>query len=194
MALGEKLLLPGLRLDMQIVAERNLGAGFAFAGLLVANGFIIAGVMQGRSNSYSIELLDIGVYWAAGQIFLFLAWLMFRAIARFDARKDLGAGKNAAAGISSGGFFVATGLVLEAALAGAGSDLGAELIVTLAVGVCGLVLLAAARALSAVVLLPRANFADEVDRQDNVAAGAVSALSYVAVAAIFAALVRSQLG
>jgi uncharacterized membrane protein YjfL (UPF0719 family) len=194
MALGEKLLLPGVRLDMQIVAERNLGAGFAFAGLLVANGFIIAGVMQGRSNSYSIELLDIGVYWAAGQIFLFLAWLMFRAIARFDARKDLGAGKNAAAGISSGGFFVATGLVLEAALAGAGSDLGAELIVTLAVGVCGLVLLAAARALSAVVLLPRANFADEVDRQDNVAAGAVSALSYVAVAAIFAALVRSQLG
>ena len=58
MALGEKLILPGLRLDSQIVAERNLGAGFAFAGLLVANGFIIAGVMQGRSDSYLLELLD----------------------------------------------------------------------------------------------------------------------------------------
>jgi hypothetical protein len=66
--------------------------------------------------------------------------------------------------------------------------------VTLAVGACGLLLLAAARALSALVLLPRANLADEVARQGNAAAGAVSALSFLAVAVIFAALVRSQLG
>lgn len=194
MALGGALILPGLRLDTQITADRNLGAGFAFAGLLAANGFIIAGVMQGRSDSYALELLDIGVYWAAGQVFLLLAWLIYRAIARFDARKDLGEGKNAAAGISVGGFFLATGLVLQAALAGAGSDIGAELLVALAIGACGLVLLAAARALSALVFLPKANLADEVSRQGNVAAGSVSALSFVAVAVIFATLVRSQLG
>jgi uncharacterized membrane protein YjfL (UPF0719 family) len=194
MALGERLILPGLRLDSQIVAERNLGAAFAFAGLLVANGFIIAGVMQGRSESYLLELLDIVAYWAAGQAFLLLAWLLYRAIARFDARKALGEGKNTAAGISACGFFVASGLVLQAALAGAGSDIGAELLVTLAVGLCGLALLAAARALSALVLLPKADLADEVSAQGNVAVGAVSGLSFVAVAAIFAALVRSQLG
>ncbi len=194
MALGEGLILPGLKLESQIVAERNLGAGFAFAGLLIANGFIVAGVMQGRSDSYLNELLCIAVYWAAGQAFLLLSWLLYRSIARFDARASLGAGKNAAAGISVGGFFVAVGLVLQAALAGAGSSIGAELLVTLAVGLCGLVLLAAARALSALVLLPRANLADEVARQGNTAAGTVSALSFVAVAAIFAALVRSQLG
>jgi uncharacterized membrane protein YjfL (UPF0719 family) len=194
MALGAKLILPGLRLDSQIVAERNLGAGFAFAGLLVANGFVIAGVMQGRSDSYLLELLDIAVYWAAGQVFLLLSWLLYKTIARFDAVKSLGAGKNTAAGISVGGFFAAAGLVLQSALAGAGSDIGAELLVTIAVGACGLVLLAAARALSALVLLPKADLADEVSRQGNVAAGAVSALSFVAVAALFAALVRSQLG
>ena len=194
MALGERLMLPGLRLDAEIVAQRNLGAGFSFAGLLVANGFVIAGVMQGRSDSYALELLDIGVYWAAGQVFLLVAWRLYRAIAKFDARKELGSGKNTAAGISAGGFFVAAGLVLQAALAGAGSDIGAELLVALAVGAGGLVLLAAARALSALVLLPKSNLADEVSRQGNVAAGAVSALSFVAVAAIFAALVRSQLG
>jgi uncharacterized membrane protein YjfL (UPF0719 family) len=194
MALGERLILPGLRLDSQIVAERNLGAGFAFAGLLVANGFIVAGVMQGRSDSYLLELLDIAVYWAPGQVFLLLAWLLYKAIARFDVKADLGAGKNAAAGLSAGGFFIAAGLVLQAALAGAGSDMGAELLVALAVGACGLLLLAAARVLSALVLLPKANLADEVSRQGNVAAGAVSAMSFVAIAAIFAALVRSQLG
>jgi uncharacterized membrane protein YjfL (UPF0719 family) len=194
MALGERLILPGLRLDSQIVAERNLGAGFAFAGLLAANGFIIAGVMQGRSDSYLMELLDIAVYWAAGQVFLLLSWLLYRATARFDARKSLGQGKNAAAGISVGGFFVAVGLVLQAALAGAGSDIGAELLVTLVVGACGLLLLAAARALTSLVLLPKASLSDEVSRQGNAAAGAVSALGFIAVAAIFAALVRSQLG
>ena len=194
MALGEGIVLPGLKLESQIVAERNLGAGFAFAGLLAANGFIIAGVMQGRSDSYLRELLDIGVYWLAGQIFLLLAWLLYRVIARFDTRQNIGVGKNTAAGISLGGFFVAAGLVLQAGLAGAGSDIGAELLVTLVVGVGGLVLLAAARVLSALVLLPRADLADEVSRQGNTAAGAVSAMSFVAVAAIFAALVRSQLG
>ena len=194
MALGERLILPGLRLDAQIVAERNLGAGFAFAGLLVANGFIIAGVMQGRSDSYLRELLDIGVYWVAGQVFLLLAWLLYRIIARFDTRQNIGVGKNTAAGISLGGFFIAAGLVLQAGLAGAGSDIGAELLVTLVVGVGGLVLLAAARVLSALVLLPKADLADEVSRQGNTAAGAVSALAFVAVAVIFAAFVRSQLG
>jgi uncharacterized membrane protein YjfL (UPF0719 family) len=194
MALAEGLILPGLRLDTQIVAERNLGAGFAFAGLFVANGFIIAGVMQGRSDTYLLELLDIGVYWVAGQAFLLLAWILYRVIAKFDVRENLGSGKNAAAGLSAGGFFVAVGLVLQAALAGASSNVSGELLVTLAVGVCGLVLLAAARALSALALLPKANLADEVSRQGNTAAGAVSALSFVAVAAIFAALVRSQLG
>jgi uncharacterized membrane protein YjfL (UPF0719 family) len=194
MALGERLILPGLKLDEQIVTERNLGAAFAFAGLLVANGFIIAGVMEGRSDSYLAELLDIGVYWAAGQAFLLAAWFLYRVIARFDVKAYIGARKDAAAGISLCGFFIAVGLVLQAALAGAGSDLGAELLIALAVGLCGLVLLAAARALSAFVLLPKSNEADEISRQGNAAAGAVSALSFVAVAVLFAALVRTQLG
>lgn len=194
MLLGEKLLLRGLRLDSQITAERNMGAAFAFAGLMVANGLVIAGVMRGRSDTYLMELLDIVVYWAAGQAFLALAWLVFRLVSRFDARADLGERKNAAAGVSVCGFFVAAGIVLEAALSGAGSDIGAELLIALAIGLSGLVLLAAARALTALVLLPGANLADEVSRQGNVAAGIVSAVGSVATALIFAALVRSQLG
>lgn len=194
MALGEKLILPGLKLDEEITRERNLGAAFAFAGLLVANGLIISGVMQGHSDSYAAELLDIAVYWVAGQVFLLVSWLVYRLVARFDARRDLGQGKNAAAGLSVAGFFVASGLVLEAALAGSSGDIGAELLVALAVFLCGLVLLAAARSLCDIVLLPKAALADEVSKQGNVAAGAVSALSFVAVALLFAALVRSQLG
>jgi uncharacterized membrane protein YjfL (UPF0719 family) len=194
MALAGKLILPGLRLDEQIVTERNLGAAFSFAGLLVANGLMIAGIMEGRSDSYLSELLDIGVYWAVGQVFLLVAWLVYRVIARFDVRATIGAEKNAAAGLSLCGFFVAVGLVLKAALSGAGSDIGAELLVTLAVSLCGLLLIAAARALTAIVLLPKSREAYEIARQDNLAAGAVSGLGFVAVAILFGALVRSQLG
>ncbi len=193
LALGRPFILPGRKLEAEIVAERNLGAGFAFAGLLVANGLVIAGVMRGRSDSYLTMLLDIAVYWAAGQVFLLLAWLVYRAIARFDARAAVGKDKGAAAGLSVGGFLVAAGIVLEAALAGAGSDLGAELLVTAAVGISGLVLLGLARVLTAIVLLPRSDVADEVSRQGNTAAGAVSALGFVAVAVLFAALVGSQM-
>jgi uncharacterized membrane protein YjfL (UPF0719 family) len=194
MALGEKLILPGLRLDEEITKERNLGAAFAFAGLLAANGFVIAGVMQGESGSYLRELLDIAVYWAAGQVMLLLSWLLYRLIARFDARRDIGEGKSAAAGISVAGFFVASGLILEASLAGASGNLGNELLIALAVCLCGLLLLAAARALCDLVFLPKASLADEVSKQGNVAAGAVSALSFVAVAILFSALAASQLG
>jgi len=194
MALGEKLVLKDLKLDDEIVRERNLGAAFAFAGLLLANGFIVAGVMEGQSASFLFTLRDIAVYWAAGQVLLLLAWLLFRAISRFDARSYIGEKKSAAAGISLCGFFVATGIVAGAALAGAGSDLAAELAVTAVTGLGGLLLLAVARAISDLVLLPRSNQADEISRQGNVAAGAVSALSYVATAVLFAALLRSQLG
>jgi Predicted membrane protein len=194
MALGEKLILPGLRLDAEITKERNLAAAFSFAGLALANGLVIAGVMQGQSDSFLMELLDIAVYWAAGQVFLLLAWLVYHLVARFDVHKDLGERKNAAAGVSVAGFFVAAGIIVEAALSGSSGDIGRELLVALAVGLCGLVLLAAARALCDIVLLPKAKLADEVSTQGNVAAGAVSALSFVAVALLFAALVRSQLG
>jgi uncharacterized membrane protein YjfL (UPF0719 family) len=194
MVLGEKLMLPGLELDEQITGERNLGAAFAFAGLLVANGLVISGVMQGHSDSYLMELLDIAVYWVAGQVFLLLAWLVYRLAARFDVSKDLGERKNPAAGMSVAGFFVAAGIVLEAAFAGSSGDIAHELLIALAVCLCGLVLLAATSALCDLVLLPKSKFSDEVSTRENTAAGAVSALGFVAVAILFAALVRSQLG
>ena len=194
MALGEKLMLHGLRLDEQITKERNLGAGLAFAGLFVANGLAISGVMQGQSESYLRELLDIVVYWVAGQVFLLLSWLVYRLAARFDVSKDLGERKNPAAGMSVAGFFVAAGIVLEAALAGSSGDIPHELLIALAVCLCGLVLLAATSALCDLVLLPKSKFSDEVSARENTAAGAVSALGFVAVAILFAALVRSQLG
>ena len=194
MFIGEKFVLAKFEIDKEIVTDRNLGAGFAFAGLFVASGLIIGAVMTGRSDSWLGMLRDILVYWALGQAFLVVSWLFFLAAARYDVHRVIGSENNAAAGLSLGGLFVAMGIILQAALKGAGSDLGAELLLTLVVGIVGLVLLAAARVLTTLVLLPRVKLAVEVAQKGNLAAGAVSALSYVAVAILYAALVGSQLG
>ncbi len=193
MAIGTRLILSRFDVNNEIVGDRNLGAGFAFAGLFVASGLVIAGVMTGRSDSWLRMLLDICVYWAAGQVFMVGSWFVFRLLSRFDVGLSIGKDNNAAVGISLGGFFTAMGIVLKAALTNAGSDIGAELLVTFAVGVVGLLFLALARALTTLVLLPKARVDDEVSTKANVAAGAVSAVSYVAVALLFGALVASQL-
>jgi uncharacterized membrane protein YjfL (UPF0719 family) len=194
MVLGELLILPKLRFDSEIVEHRNLGVGFAFMGLFVANGLIIMGVMTGRSDSPIDLFLDIAVYWLTGQVFLVAAWYLFRALALYNAQRAIAVDDNPAAGLSLGGFFVGLGIILLAALRGAGSDRVAELLVALGVGLVGLVLLALARLIAATLLLRKARLGDEVDRQKNLAAGAVSALASIVVALLYAALVGARLG
>ncbi len=193
MALGQWAVLKGFNVSKEIVEDRNLGAGFAFAGLFLSSGLVIAGVMSGRSDTWATMALDILVYWAAGQALLGGAWLVYRLFTGYNVHLTIGEGNNAAAGLSLGGFFVAMGVILKAALTNAGSELGPELLITLVVGVVGILLLALARLLTTLVLLPRIKLADEVSRQGNLAAGAVSATVYIAVALLLGSLVASQL-
>ena len=194
MVLGEILILPKLRFDTEIVEHRNLGVAFAFAGLFVANGLVIMGVMMGRSDSPVDLLLDIAVYWLMGQAFLIVAWFLFRAVALYNAQRAIAVDDNPAAGLSLAGFFVAVGIILLAALRGAGSDRVAELLVALGVGLVGLVLLALARVLASVILLRDARLGAEVNEHKNIAAGAVSALASIVVALLYAALIGARLG
>ena len=150
--------------------------------------------MQGRSDSYLLELLDIGVYWAAGQVFLLLAWLMFRAIARFDAPRTWGPARTPPRGSASAAFSSRRASSCRPpSRARAATSAPSSSYASPSASAAS----SSSRRRgpsSALVLLPKSNLADEMDKQDNVAAGSVSALSFVSVAAIFAALVRSQLG
>ncbi len=196
MILGERLVLPGISFSREIVEDRNLGAGFAFAGLFLANGLVIGGVMAGRSDTWQDMLIDIGLYWLLGQVFLLLAWYLFRLIARFDLRKEIAEKNSAAAGLGLGGFFASVGIILEVALRGAGSDRLAEIFTASAVGLVGLLILAGARLLSATILFRGASPAKgkAAGASDSIASGAVSALASLASAVLYAALIGSQLG
>jgi len=193
MFIADKLILYTFKIEKEIVQDRNVGTGFAVGGVFVSSGLIIEGVMTGQSSSYLAMLRDILIYWAVGQAFLVIGALLFQLVARYDVHRTIGEEDNMAAGISLGGYLVALGIILKAALTGAGSDLGGELVVTMVVGIAGLVILMFARFLAEVVLLPRANLADEVSRQKNTAAGAVSAVGYIAIAVLFSGVVVNQL-
>lgn len=193
MFIGDKFVLYKFAIAKEIAGDRNSGTGFAMAGLFIAGGLIIDGVMSGQSATYLGMLRDIVVYWAIGQAFLIVGGVLFQWAARYDVHKTIGEDDNLAAGISMGGYFVGLGIILKAALTGAGSNLGSEILVTLVIGVIGLIVLVFARILAAVVMLPKANLADEVSRQKNTAAGVVSAVTYVALSLLFASVVTAQM-
>lgn len=192
MLIGDKVILYSFSVEKEIIEDRNVGAGFAVAGLFIATGLMIEGVMSGESSSYLLMLRDIAVYWAAGQLLLIAGGLLYQAFARYDVRKAIEQDNNTAAGLSMGGYFVAIGIIMKAALTGTTSDLGPELLVTLVVGVIGVVILILARFVTDLVLLPRALLADEIARQKNTAAGSVAAVGFVAVAILFGRIVTTQ--
>lgn len=193
MAIGNAVVLKRFSLNHEIVADRNLGAAFAFAGLFVGSGLVISGVMTGRSDSPLSMLRDIAVYWACGQVFLIGAWFVFKLLAGYDAVNEIGEKNNAAVGVSLAGFFGAVGIVLRAALTNAGSDLAAELLITSVIGLVSLLFLSLARVLSLFVILPRLRVSREISERSNLGAGIVSATIYLAVALLLGTLVTSQL-
>ncbi len=192
MFIGDKVILYSFSVEREIVEDRNVGAGFAVAGLLIASGLMIEGVMSGESASYLLMLRDIGVYWAIGQVFLVVGGLLYQVLARYDVRKTIEDDDNTAAGVGMGGYFVAVGIIMKASLTGTTSNLGPEILVTLAVGIAGLIILILARFVTDWVLLPRGILADEVARQKNVAAGSVAAIGYIGVAILFARIITTQ--
>lgn len=190
--IGDKVILYSFSVEKEIIDDRNLGAAFAVAGLLVATGLMIEGVMSGESASYLLMLRDIAVYWLVGQAFLVVGGLLYQAFARYDVRKTIEDDNNTAAGISMGGYFVAIGIILKASLTGTTSNLGPELLVTLVVGIAGLIILILARFVTDIVLLPRALIANEVARRKNSAAGSVAAIGFIAVAILFGRIIATQ--
>jgi len=193
MILGDIFVLRRFNVNHEIVTDRNLGAAFAYAGLFIASGLIISGVMTGRSDSWLFMLRDIAVYWACGQAFLVGAWFLFKQLAGYDVSKAIGDNNNSAVGVSLAGFFVAVGITLRAALTNAGSDLGAELLITVTVGVISLLFLSLARVLSLFVIFPKFRVSREISERANIGAGIVSATIYLAVAFLLGTLVTSQL-
>jgi uncharacterized membrane protein YjfL (UPF0719 family) len=181
--------LRGIPVRDEIVRDRNIGAGAILAGGCVASGLVLQGALAGHSASLALAVRDVLVYWFAGQLVLSVGAALFTKMVRFDFRKALEIDNNAAAGISLGGFLIAVGVVVNAALRGATSDLLRELGLIVADSIIGLVLLVCAAIVAARVFLPESPMAKEISVDRNPAAGLISAALFIAVALLLAQVI-----
>jgi uncharacterized membrane protein YjfL (UPF0719 family) len=184
--INDKLILYRFSLHDEIVQDRNLGTAFVVGGGCVATGLTISGALSGESLSPLMGLVDLLYYYTLGQILLVVAGQLFQLITSYDIHHVIGQDDNAAAGLSFGGFLVAMGVVARVSLAGASSNLLAETVTTVAVAAVGVILLVAMRIVTDRLILPKSPLSKEIVVDRNLAAGAISAATFVSVAVVYA--------
>lgn len=183
--INDKYILGNFCVHKEITQDKNVGTAFVVGGSCIATGFMINGAMSGESDNLLRGILDLGVYFAVGQVLLILAGVVFQKITSYDVHHVIEHDDNAAAGLSFGGFLAAVGIITKTALSGATSNLLAEIVTTIMLAVSGLVLLILVRTIADKVLLPSSPLGKEVAVDKNLAAGAIAAASFVSVALAF---------
>lgn len=170
----------------EIVAHQNIGVAFVEAGGTIATGFMIAGAMSGKSDSL-IEKLEYGsFYWLLGQAILVISCHIYHFICGHDVDKEL-VEKNTAAGVAFGGFLAAIGIIVDASMYGVSTNFTDELVTILVLVGIGTSLLVLGKLALSKVLMPTASMSQEISRDKNCGAAALSAVGFVALAIIFSA-------
>jgi uncharacterized membrane protein YjfL (UPF0719 family) len=175
-------------LNDEMVRDRNAGAGAVVAGGCIAAGLVLNGALSGESDSLWMALRDVLVFWALGQVILVIGAHLHGKAARYDVQKALGE-NNTAAGFSLGGFLAAIGIIINAALHGASSDLPKEILITVTVSALGIVFLLCGAIIAAKVFLPHAHMPKEIETDRNMAVGVLSAACSIAVGLLLARVV-----
>lgn len=185
MIINDHFVLFTFKVGKEVADEQNVGTGYVVGGMSIATGLMLSGVMDGTSSSLLGLVRDVVIYWAAGQVILIIDGLVFQAITRYDVHRAIEDDANPAVGISFGAFLAAQGLITRTALAGAGSDLGRELIITAVIAGSGLILLLVGRVIADKVFLPHGVLSQEVAEHKNTAAAAVAAGAFLVISILF---------
>lgn len=188
--INDKLILYKFDNNKEIIQDRNVGTGFVQAGSCLAAGFMLCGVLAGDSGSLVDRIVDVGIYWAIGQAILVASGLVFQWITPYDVHKVLEDDDNMALGVTFGGFLVAVGLIANAALRGATSNIIAELPTVAIWSFFGLLLLSLMMVIVDKVFMPKSKLSDEIVRDKNSGAGAIAAIGFLSVAILFGSSVN----
>ncbi|MCX6967993.1 MAG: DUF350 domain-containing protein, partial [Verrucomicrobia bacterium] len=190
--INDKLILNHFSIDLEMLRDRNIGAGAAVAGSCIGTGLVLAGALTGSSPSWLHSVRDIVVFWAAGQLlFIAGAWAFYHS-AGYGVQETMEHDNNTAVGISLGGFLASLGVLLWALLENASSELGTELAGILILALVGIPLLLLSSILTGKLLLPRINIPKEIALDKNTAAGLICATASLATALLLAAALHSR--
>ncbi len=185
----DRLVLPRFDARVEVGRDRNVGTGAVLAASAIASGLVLDGALTGSSVSVLFGIRDLVLYFVAAQVFLVAGAVVYAKIAPFDVHDAIEHKDSAAAGFALGGFLLGMGLVARAAVMGAGSDLGHELLVLAVDGVLGLVVLAAAASIVARALL-RAPLMVALSDKHNAAAGLVVGTAHAVTGLLLAGALR----
>jgi uncharacterized membrane protein YjfL (UPF0719 family) len=169
----------------EIIEDRNAGTAFVYLGSFLATGLMINGILTGESASVLLMVRDVVIYWVVGQIILIIGGRVFQLITHYDVQAVIEE-DNVAAGICFGFFLAAQGAVARLALAGASSDILGELATVAVYATLGTLLLCAGRYAADKVLLPASPLDHEIANDGNMAAAAVVAATFSAIAILLA--------
>ncbi len=182
---NDRLVLYRFNDKKEIIEDRNAGVSFVYIGSFLATGLMINGIMTGESASLLLMLRDIVFYWVVGQLILIAGGRVFQFITHYDVLAVLER-DNVAAGVCFGFFLAAQGAIARMALAGASSRIGDDLIAVLVYAVLGTVLLCAGRFAADKLMLPASPLDHEIAKDGNIAAAAVVAATFSAIAILLA--------
>ena len=188
---NDRFILSRFRVAKEVKEDRNLGAAFCLAGSSLAGGLILNGALSGYSFNFLFGLRDIILFWILGQVVLIGGSLLYQRVTRYDVHRLIEYDDNAAVGVGFGGFLVGLGIIVRSALVGAGGgSLGTELLQTAILAVLGVGGLMAVRSGAAYLLMPKANYEEDVEMSGNMAVSIVAAMVLIGVAILLGAAIQ----
>lgn len=180
---NEYLILYKFDNQKELVDDKNAGTGSVMAGSYIATGFIVSAAVSGElAGNWWHSLVACLVFFALGQVVLVLAGLWYQIITKYDIHKVIGEDNNVAAGVGFGGFLVAIGYVVRAAMLGNSVSWGTDLVAFVLYVVIAFILLTIGKLITDFVFLPKAKMDEEIGIQGNIAAASISVSIHVAIA------------
>lgn len=188
---NDRFILHRFSVVKEIRDDKNLGVGFCVAGSCIACGLILNGALTGFSKGFAYGLRDIVVFWSLGQVAFVFGALVYHRITRYDVHQLIEYDDNVAVGIGFGAFLASLGLVVRAALVGAGLDsLIKELPRTILLALAGVLSVIAVHMMATRLVTGKADYEDEVEMHGNVAVSIVTACASLGAAVLLASVIQ----
>ncbi|MHC4863141.1 MAG: DUF350 domain-containing protein, partial [Planctomycetota bacterium] len=173
--INDKVVLRKFSNRKEIIESRNSAVAVIVAATYIGSGLVIAGAIQG-----SAHIVAVLVCFLVGQVALVGFAIVYQAATPYDDQKELGEGKNVAAGIAFGGSLLAFSLILMKGLTVRFEEVEewtwSDRLVNFAYyAVAGCVLLVLARIVVDRLFLPKAKLSKEIVQDRNLNAGLIEA-------------------
>lgn len=189
--INDRFILYGFKIGKEIHQDRNLGVAYCVAGSTLATGCILNGSFIGYSPGFFREIVDVLGFWLLGQVMLCLTALVYRHFKTYDVHKLIEYDNNVAVGVDYGCLLLSIGIVVRAAVVGAGAlSISHEWLLSLLLADLGIGVLFIAYFLIGRYLSGGLDVRTEIEMRKNVALSCLHGGGVIAVALMLAALIQ----